>query len=121
MPFSPTHRLRGTWAETEDATQDITIPSNVNEAVREALAMKQRMQRWNVWKYSSRGYIYVREALGLKQRMQLGFTYTFTKNRNCLRGTCDETEDATMLLQISWIQEKSLRGTWAETEDATVG
>ena len=66
--------LRGTCAETEDAT---------------LLAV-------NAAQYLP----LVREALAMKQRMQLVLLNQFGSIEQCLRGTGDETEDATYIYGI---------------------
>ena len=61
----------------------------------------------------------VREALALKQRMQLNNIEAHDREKTSSRGTCAETEDATIDRNKLVIQVQSSRGTCAETEDAT--
>ena len=85
--------LRGTCAETEDAT-----------IYQGRIFLK---------------YFFLSEALALKQRMQLYGSKVIIQCQARLRGTCAETEDATLITMIPGIKLRSSRGTCAETEDAT--
>ena len=92
--LSSSHQtLRGTCAETEDATYNWVTT-------------------WHLIKLS--------EALALKQRMQHSIFHLFSVKVVSLRGTCAETEDATdFASQLHCLTSATLRGTCAETEDAT--
>ena len=75
----------------------LSLPEHLY-SVSEALALKQRMQPdmdigLNLTKMVS-------EALALKQRMQLIIMSTVYVATLCLRGTCAETEDATLYQKL---------------------